>query len=42
MAAPVLAHRLILDPHREHAGVSKADVVGKLIERTTVPTVPTG
>jgi MoxR-like ATPase len=37
VAAPVLAHRLILGPEARAAGLSAADLVGQAIERTPVP-----
>jgi MoxR-like ATPase len=37
VAAPVLAHRLILGPEARAAGVSASDVVAESIERTPVP-----
>ena len=37
VAAPVLAHRLILGPEARAAGVSAADVVAEAVERTPVP-----
>jgi MoxR-like ATPase len=37
VAAPVLAHRLILGPEARAAGVSASDVVAESLERTPVP-----
>jgi MoxR-like ATPase len=37
VAAPVLAHRLILGPEARAAGLSAADLVGQALERTPVP-----
>ena len=37
VAAPVLAHRLILGPEARAAGISASDVVAEAIERTPVP-----
>jgi MoxR-like ATPase len=37
VAAPVLAHRLILGPEARAAGLSAADLVGQAVERTPVP-----
>ena len=37
VAAPVLAHRLILGPEARAAGLSAADLVAEAIERTPVP-----
>jgi MoxR-like ATPase len=37
VAAPVLAHRLILGPEARAAGVSASDVVTEAVERTPVP-----
>jgi MoxR-like ATPase len=37
VAAPVLAHRLILGPEARAAGLSAVDLVGQAIERTPVP-----
>ncbi len=40
VASAVLSHRLILDPHQEHSGLRKKDVVDKVLESTPVPTTP--
>jgi MoxR-like ATPase len=37
VAAPVLAHRLILGPEARAAGLGAADLVGQAVERTPVP-----
>jgi MoxR-like ATPase len=37
VAAPVLAHRLILGPEARAAGLGPADLVGQAVERTPVP-----
>jgi MoxR-like ATPase len=37
VAAPVLAHRLILGPEARAAGVSASDLVAEAVERTPVP-----
>jgi MoxR-like ATPase len=37
VAAPVLAHRLILGPEARAAGLSAADLVAEAVERTPVP-----
>ena len=36
----VLAHRLILDPHREYTGLSRRDIVTRLLKEVPVPTLP--
>jgi MoxR-like ATPase len=38
LAAPVLAHRLVLTPEAEVQGTTAADVVDELLHRVTVPT----
>ncbi len=40
VAISVLAHRLILDPHREHAGLTAKEVILKILEEIPVPTLP--
>jgi len=39
VAVPVLAHRLVLTPDASIEGVSKADIVGNVLDTVTVPTV---
>ncbi len=40
VAPSVLSHRLMLDPHREYTGISKADIVTRLLREIPVPTLP--
>ena len=40
VAVPVLAHRIVLDPHREYTGVSKKKLVQDVLGEVPVPTVP--
>ena len=40
VALPVLAHRLILDPHREYTGTSRAEIIERTLEEAPVPTLP--
>ncbi len=40
VAPSVFHHRLILDPYREHAGLSKMDLVHGILNKVPVPTVP--
>lgn len=42
VAEAVLCHRLLLDPQREYTGVSRQEVIHRVVERTTVPTLPHG
>ena len=42
VAPYVLAHRLVLDSHREGAGLSRREIVEKILEKTPVPTLPHG
>jgi MoxR-like ATPase len=42
VAPHVLAHRLILDPHREYAGLAPKTVIEKVLAKTAVPTLPHG
>ncbi|MGZ5968063.1 MAG: AAA family ATPase, partial [Polyangiales bacterium] len=37
MAAPVLAHRLVLDPKARYGGARKEDIVEELLGRVAVP-----
>ncbi|MBI4586339.1 MAG: MoxR family ATPase [Planctomycetes bacterium] len=39
VASSVLSHRLILDPHREHTGLTKKGVIERLLSEVKVPTV---
>ena len=39
VAPYVVAHRLILDPHREYTGLARQDIVRRLLEETPVPTL---
>ncbi len=41
VATAVLAHRLILDPHREYTGLSRGEIIAKILDETDVPTLPT-
>jgi MoxR-like ATPase len=38
----VLVHRLVVDPHREYTGLSRREIVDRLLEETPVPTLPHG
>lgn len=40
LAPAVLTHRLVLDPRKEYAGNSAAEIVQELLEQTTVPLEP--
>jgi len=40
VATAVLAHRLVLDPHREYTGLSRGEIIDRLLEDTDVPTLP--
>lgn len=40
VAAAVLAHRLLLDPHAEYTGVTKLQVIEKVLQKIAVPTLP--
>ena len=42
VAPHVLAHRLILDAHRESVGLSRRAIVDRILEKTPVPTLPHG
>ncbi len=42
VAPAVLCHRLLLDPHREYAGLSRTEIIERTIEVTPVPTLPHG
>ncbi|MCA8960137.1 MAG: MoxR family ATPase, partial [Planctomycetes bacterium] len=42
VALPVLAHRLILNPQNEYAGVSRHDIIRKVLEAVPVPVLPEG
>ncbi|MCZ6796170.1 MAG: MoxR family ATPase [Planctomycetota bacterium] len=42
VAPHVLAHRLVLDAHRESAGVSRGAIIERILEKTAVPTQPHG
>jgi len=40
VANAVLSHRLILDPHSEHTGLSKNNMINKILEKVPVQTIP--
>lgn len=40
VAESVFSHRLILDPYREHGGLSKVNLVSSILKKVPVPTVP--
>ena len=40
VAPYVLAHRLMLDQHREYTGLSRQDIVSRLLQEIPVPTLP--
>jgi MoxR-like ATPase len=40
VAASVLSHRLILDPHREHTGLTRKALIERLLGEVKVPTIP--
>jgi MoxR-like ATPase len=40
VAPSVLSHRLLLDPHREHTGLTPRALVERLLQEVPVPTVP--
>jgi MoxR-like ATPase len=40
VAPHVLAHRILLDPHREHTGLSKRALIEETLSEVPVPTLP--
>ena len=40
VAPHALAHRILLDPRREHTGLSKRQLVAQVLNDVPVPTVP--
>jgi MoxR-like ATPase len=40
LAPYVLPHRILLDPHREHAGLSKRKLVEDILSEVPIPTMP--
>jgi MoxR-like ATPase len=40
VAPAVLSHRLILNPHREHTGLTKQALIEKILDKIPVPTIP--
>ena len=40
VAPYVLAHRILLDPHREYTGLSKRKVIEEILDEVPVPTMP--
>lgn len=40
VATSVLGHRLVLDPQAEYTGISKVDVIQKVLKSVPVPTLP--
>jgi MoxR-like ATPase len=40
VAIPVLAHRIVLDPHREYTGVSRKKLIEKVLGEIPVPAMP--